>query len=226
MSASLRLSAGHTDAALVHAGFAAPQRSIGGRRGAIDLIVHVAAVVGGEDNQGVLGDSKALDGVENLADVVVEAMNHGGVGGAALRTPQIDARAIVLDKLGLGVKGRVYRELPVIEEKGLVSLRFHEGHRLVPHAVFDVLPWRLGGKVIEFPRGHEAAGRAGARPMRDIDVEAMLQRAVGIRAQVPLAEVGRGVAGLLECFGEGKVGRIEASGALALARWAEVGLEV
>ena len=86
------------DAALEHGRLAAAQRGVAGGRGAVDLVVHVAAVVGEEDDDGVVGDAQPVERVEQRADGIVHALDHRGVGRAALRVVGIDALAVLFDE--------------------------------------------------------------------------------------------------------------------------------
>ena len=55
-----------------------------------------------------------------------------------------------------------------------------------------------GSKSGNFHGATKTAGRSGAGPVRDVDVEAVLERRVGLGAEVPFAEMAGGVAGVLE----------------------------
>ena len=76
----------------------------------------------------------------------------------------------------------------------------HEGDGFLGHAVFDVLVGRvgIGIEVRELPRRDVAAGRPGPGPVRHIHVEAVLQRRIGLGAEMPFAEMAGGVAGVLQ----------------------------
>jgi len=64
-------------------------------------------------------------------------------------------------------------------------------------------------EVGEFPGCHKAAGGPGAGPVGNVEVEAVRKRRVGLGAEVPLAEVGRGVALGPEPLGQGFVPGVE-----------------
>jgi hypothetical protein len=53
--------AGHARAAFKHRRLAAAQRAVAGGRGAIDFVVHVAAVVGGEDDDRVVRELEPVE---------------------------------------------------------------------------------------------------------------------------------------------------------------------
>jgi len=187
-----------------------PRRgAVAGRGGAVHLVVHVAAVVGGEEEDRLVGEFEAVEGVEEGADGVVHALDHGGVGGAALGVPEIDAGAVFFDESLLRVEGGVDAELPVVEEEGSVPVRFHPRDGLGGHAVLEMLAGGAFLEVLELPRRDEAARRAGAGVVRDVHVEAVLQRRIRLRPEVPFAEVSGGVTGGLQRLRERGVARLQ-----------------
>ena len=167
---------GHACAAFKHRRLAAAQRAVAGGRGAIDFVVHVAAVVGGEDDDRVVGQLEPVETIEQRADGVVHALDHRGVGRAALRVLRVDAAAMRLDVRLLRVKGRMHAEHPVVQVKRLLFLLLDPRHRLRRHAVLDVLAGRLLFEVRKLPRRDKAARRARPRMMRQIEIKPLLQR--------------------------------------------------
>ena len=169
---------GSAHAAFEQRGFASAQRGVAGGRRAVDLVVHVSAVVGGENNDGFLSEVQAVEGVEKRANGVVHTLDHRGVGGAALRVGGVDAGAVFFDQGFFGVERRMDAEHPVVQEKRAILIVLDEGGGFLGHAVFDVLVGLtgIGVEVFEFPRGDKAAGGTGAGPVREVDVEAVLKR--------------------------------------------------
>ena len=196
---------------LEHGGLAAAQRGVAGGGGAVHLVIHVSAVVGGEDDDGLLRNLQAVERVEERADGVVHALDHRGVGGAALRVGGIYAGAVFFDESLLGVERRVDAEHPVVHEKRAGFVLFDERDRFLGHAVLNVLVGHagVGIEVFELPRSDEAAGGSGTGPVREVDVEAVLQRRIRRGTQMPFAEVGGGVACGFEGFRDGVIGGCE-----------------
>ena len=95
-------------------------------------------------------------------------------------------------------------ESPVIQEEGPVAVGPDELEGFLRHAVFDVFT-SLPGEIQfrrELPRRDVTARRSRPRPVRQIHVEALLERAVRLRAEMPLAEMAGGVARGFERLGE------------------------
>ncbi len=203
---------GSAHSAFEYSGFAAAQWGVAGGCGTVDLVVHVSTVVGSEDDDGFLGEIETVEGVEERTDGVVHALDHGGVGGAALRVGGIDSGAVFFDEGLLCVERRVDAEHPVVHEERTCLVFFDEGNGFFGHAVLDVLVGHtgVGIEVFELPRGDEAASGTGAGPVREIDIEAVLQRRIRRGAEMPFAEVGGGVASGLEGFRNGVIGSRQA----------------
>lgn len=201
---------GDADSAFKHGGFTAAEREVACGGGAIDLIIHIASVVGEEDDDGILSELEAVEGIDESSDGVVHCFDHGGVGGAVLRVFWINERAIFFNDLFLGIEGCVDGKHPVVEEEGFVLILLYEGDGFFGHAVFNVLLWVIGIKVGVSPRSDEVSSGSGAVPVWDVDLEAVLKGGMGSGSEVPLPEVSGGVAGVAERFAEGVVFCVEA----------------
>ena len=188
--------AGHTSTALEHRGLPAPQRRVAGGRGAIDSVIHVAAVVGGENDDGVVGKLEPVEGVEQRANGVIHAFDHGGIGGTALRIRRIHAGAILLNERLFGIEWSVYAEHPVVQIKRLILVSFHECHGFLCHAVLEVLVGLtgVGVKVLKLPWCDKTSCGSWARPVWHINIETLLQRRIRFLPEMPLAEMSRGIA--------------------------------
>lgn len=77
-----------------------------------------SAVVGSEDDEGLVGDPGFLQGAKDATDGGVEAFEHGGVGRVGLKTADFGGLGLVfLDEVGLGLEWGVDGVRPVIERK-------------------------------------------------------------------------------------------------------------
>lgn len=199
--------AGHADAALEDRRLAAAQRAVARRHFAVHLAIHIPAVVRGEDDDGAVSELQSVERVEQRADGVVHALDHRGVGRAALGVGGVGKRAIFLDERLLRIERRVDAEHPVVEVKGVALVFLHERDGLLRHAILDVLVGHAGVvvEVLELPRRDVTARRPRPRPMRHIDIEALLQRGIRLGAEMPFAEVPGRVAGGLQRFRERRV---------------------
>ncbi len=166
----------HAHASFIHCRFAAAQRRVAGGRGAVHRVVHVPAVVRKEHDGGAIGDAKPVHRVEQFADRIVHGLDHGRVGRAALRIVGIDAGTVFLDQGLLGIEWRMDRELPVVEKERAVLVLLHERHRLIAHAVLNVLGRRTFPEILELPWCYETTGRAGTGMMWNVHVKSLLQR--------------------------------------------------
>ena len=199
----------HAGAPFEHAGLAAAQGSVAGGCRSIHFVIHVATIVGGENDDGLVGQTEAVQRVEQGADGIVERLDHGGVGGAALGIGRIDERAVFCDEFLLRIKWGVDAELPVVEEKRSILILFHPRHGLGGHAVLDVLARGVGLEIGVSPRSDEGSRRAGARPMGEIHVEAVFQRGIRGWSEMPFAEVAGGISGGLEDLRQGWVSGLQ-----------------
>lgn len=167
---------GNAHAAFEHSGLAAAKRRITGRGGAIDFVVHVAAVVGKENDDGIVGEFEPVKGAYQGANGIIHRFDHGGVGGTALRIFGINEASVFFDEVFLGIEGSVDGEHPIVEEEGFVFVPLHEGHGFLGHAVFDVLVGRIGIEVGIFPGSDETPGGSGSVPVWDVEVESVFKR--------------------------------------------------
>jgi hypothetical protein len=115
----------------------------------------------------------------------------------------------------------VHAVLPEVQEKRLVLVVLNEFDRLVGQPVGDVLAGRPVGDGADVPPGagdalggdpvgREIARGARARLGVERDLEALLLRPVGLRqSEVPLADVGRAVAGGAQRLGQRGLRRLQ-----------------
>ena len=183
-------------AAFVEGALAATERRIvgesffiGRRFGA--LVAAEAAVVGGENDDGVVGEFEFFEAGHDAADAFVDALNHGGVGGIPMRAlgPLLFPRG---DVVGLRLNRRVHGEMRHVEEKRPVAVATDEVHGAVGDEVGEILTGRIvggrdGGEIEMFVVGDERF------------VEAATARMVvaGV-AEMPFAEHARGITGGLK----------------------------
>ena len=94
----------------------------------------------------------------------------------------------------------MHAEHPVVQIKGMIPVLLHESHGFFGHAVFDVLIRHVGVsiKICKLPRRDVTARRTRAGMMRHIDIKTLLQRRKGLRAEVPLAKMPRGIASIVQ----------------------------
>ena len=184
-------------AALVDAALAVPQRVIVGGRAALDHVVHVPPVVGGEDDDRLVGDLQLVEPVEHAADALVEALQHGRHDRTALLPARVCPAAAVFHELLLRLKRRVHGVVPQAEEERTMAVIIDVLEGLVGETVGEVLALGPVNEGLDAVR-REVARRAGVVTAGDVDVEALLLRPPRLVAEVPLADEARGIAGLLE----------------------------
>ncbi len=95
-------------------------------------------------------------------------------------------------------------EHPVVQKEGFVLVLLQKGDGFLGHPIFDVLVGNVGVviKVFELPRCHVAARRPGTGMVRNIDIETMLKRRVGLRTEMPFPKVTGRIAVVLEHLGQ------------------------
>ena len=203
------------DAPLVRPTFASTQGQV--RRGRA-FGSGEPAVVGSENDDGLLIEAEFTQLVEHAADVFVEAFDHRGICGMVLDLPHLPV--VIRDELGtatrqlrclglvfgghpgLGLHGVVHRIMRQIEEKGLVFGVLDKLQRLVGQPVVQVFAGRPVGQV------GEAVGAKIRRWMAfpaasNMNIEALVFRPVfGSLPQMPLANGGGFVSGGLKCLGD------------------------
>ena len=89
---------------------------------------------------------------------------------------------ILLDQRFLGIERGVHRELPVVEKERLVFIFCHPGHGLIAHPILDMLGRRALLEIRKFPGGDKTTCGARAGSVWQVNVKALLQRRVGLRA--------------------------------------------
>ena len=105
---------GDPDTAFVVAPFVSSERSVVGGLG-------VAAIVGGENDEGFFVDSFLFQGGDNPADTVVDALNHACVDVAVFGKVG-SLLSILFDLIFLGLKGGVDAVVAHIEHEGFLFL--------------------------------------------------------------------------------------------------------
>ena len=109
-------------------------------------------------------------------------------------------------------------EHPVVQVERPVPVLLHPGDGFGGHAVLDVLAGDAFLEVGELPRRDVAARRSRSGMMRHIDIKALLQRRIRLRAQMPLAEVPGGITRLLQRLRQRAILRLQPRGRRGLDR--------
>ena len=213
---------GHPDAAFGQVHLAAHQRPV--------VTEALAAVVTGEDHQGVALDAGLAQRGHHPADALVHLPDHALV---AVDAAAVQVEQLVLDLLG---QGRVIARLPgpvrcgvvQAQQEGLIALRC--GRRRLAQPVHGAVGDQVGQVavlvvlVLAHPQVVRAAAVAVAEvvhPARHRAEEAAVARAqraeVRRVAQMPLADQGGAVAGALQQRRQGRVPGRQAEDAAAAA---------
>jgi len=140
-----------------------------------------AAVVGGEDDHGVLRQTLVVESLEHAADGGIERFDQRGIG-------RVEGLRVGGDALGRGGE----RDVRVVE--GQV-----EQERLFL-AALDELHGDLG--LPEFALAALGRFRTGVGPAREVLVETVISRLMALASEVPLTHRRRGVAPGLEQLGD------------------------
>jgi hypothetical protein len=173
-----------------------------------DVAVHVAAVVGSEQHDGVVGQSQAIESLQDPAQALIHAAEHGGHDGVGLLTAWVSLVGEGLSVRFLEVPRSVHAVLPDGGEEGSVAAPLDETNRLIGQAIDDVFAVGAGGDG----SGLEAvgrkiavgAGRAGIGLAVPGDLVSLPFGPVRLgESQVPLAEMPGGIPGVAQGFGEG-----------------------
>ena len=197
-----------------------------------------AAVVGGEDHQGVVVQALVLQRLQHPTDVAVQVADHGAVDAQAMI---LDLRQGVVVGLGRlqrrvdGVVGQVHEERPVPvgvdrldrfvrQVVGHVGRRVEHLRTVVLHGERQSAPQELVDRIPILPRflDRRVADRReqrGAGHEAQALVEALV---LGPRAldpaQVPLAQVNGVIAAGLQGLGDGDLGGGHGLGVVVLRR--------
>lgn len=183
---------GDADAAFVHGAFAIAEWVVAGERGVGCFGDGVAsAVVGEEEDVGVVGEVELLDLVEDLADGPIDIIGHGGEFGHTVSLAGFpglgffECLLVVEDVEVDGVVGD-------LEEEGCLAggLFPHEADGLVGDVVHELGVVFGGGAPGAFAAAGTIAGVAVG------GVVALVLRSDLVEAVVPLSEVGGLVAGV------------------------------
>ena len=191
---------GDAGAAFVEAAFAAAEGGVVGDVTAFfhEAFAHVtadAAVVAGEDEDGVFAELEFVEFGHDAADTFVDAGDHGGVNGVVVTA---DSRFCFefFDEFLFGLVGGVDAEVGQVEEEGGVFFALDEvegfvGEEVGEVGVFGDVGLGVGLEVDVFAIGDEGL------------VEAAVAGVVATAfAEVPFAEHGGGVTGGFEGLGE------------------------
>ena len=197
----------HADAALIIRALVGPQRGVA--RGVVE-----AAVVRGEDDDGVLLEAEFVQRGQHAAHAFIHALDHRGIRGFALPLGLRDL-FILGDHLRLGLQRRVDAVMREVKEERAVALVADELHRFVGQAVRQVLarlavgqhvPCRAlvgGGDGPVAVVGKEVVARRAVAVAGDVHVKAMmLRQRERFAAEVPLADAGRAIAGFAQGLGQ------------------------
>ena len=112
---------------------------------------------------------------------------------------------VFLDQDRLGVKRSMGRVRPIVDKEWPVLVFLHERHGLLGQSIFDVFTRKIGFEVQllrKLPRCRIRTRGSGAGPVGNVDIEALLTRAVGLMAEMPLPKVSSGVTRTLKYFGQ------------------------
>ena len=175
----------HAAAPLMHAGFAAAHP------GVVGLHARRAAVVGEEQDDGVLREPLGVQVGEQTAHVVIDVLAHAVEGGqGVVEAPGLELVEILVRHL----EGRVRCVIGEIAEERRLPVRGDEFQRLVGEHVGDVAAGRLVSRSAQ-QRGVEVLV-----PMAVVEAEEFvkalpLRREGELLAIVPLADAGGAIAG-------------------------------
>ena len=186
---------GDTDAALQDASFLA---TVGG----VHRMVGRAgtAVVAEEDDYGVVEEILAFEVIEEFADVDIKAVNHGGVGFAALLRDEVVEFEVFFRGLHGGVGGVVAEE----EEEWLIGVAVDKAVSGVAEVVGEIGDG-FGVFDVGFEGAFEVVVTAGDEAVEL--VESVVEGVeLGFVALMPFADESGSVAEGLEAFGEGGFG--------------------
>jgi len=176
--------------------------------------VDVAAVVGEEDDDRVVGDAQLVELVEEAPEALVNAPEHRGHDGVALVAAGVLLRGEAFRDLLLVAPGAVDGVVPEVEEEWPPAVGLDELEGLVGDAIGDVLAVGAGRDVASLEAiGRVVARRPGVGRTVERHVEALDVRPVlGPQAEMPLADVAGAVARVAERLGDGVLrGRQEAA---------------
>ena len=176
-----------------------------------------SAVVGGEDHNRVIRDAGFVEAGEQPADVLVDALDHRGIGGVGLKNPPPhpfvpllpDREILAVDKridpvqshrpglpaellyfLRPGLDRRMHAVVPEIEEERPVGIAgVDPADRLIGQPVRQILPRRTVFEGRNLPRTEITHRRMPVVTAADIHVKTVTFRPVRFVAEVPLAEM-------------------------------------
>ena len=171
----------HTDTTLVKRSLESSQRLDAGEEVIIDLAFQMCgAVVGGEDDDRVVGQVEFLEQVEDAADVGVEPGDHRRISGpgsevrGVTATFQLGERRVLplQGQVGFqGLVGHVQRQVRnhrgVIEEEGAILVLFDESQGLCSNPVRGVV-LSLEAAVVARVGGIGILGKPGVATNRRI----------------------------------------------------------
>lgn len=206
---------GDADAAFIEGAFAGAERRVAGDANAT-MFVDVSAVVGGEDDEGVVGEVALFEFGEDSADALVEAVVHGGVVGVAVVHAGFDFLLVMGDEVGFAFDGGVDGVIAHVEEERPVGSAVDEVEGLVGEPIGEIVAffgeWQVRD-VSHFVSAAEGSGEGvveggGASPERpaDVEIEAVVLWVIGSIAQMPLANVCGEVSGVVKDLGNGDFG--------------------
>ena len=187
------------------------------------------AVVRGEDDHGVFGQPRLFQCRQKPPDVPIEVLNHRRIGGVRLNRAAYDVLVfLVLAGKGLPRHERIDRVqahstslglilgpvrrldlnrnvhgiVPEVKEERPAVILADQADGLVGQPIGQVLSRRPIRQRFDPPRAEVAILRLPPVAAADVHVEAMLLGKVRLLAQVPLADVPRAVARVLQSPGQ------------------------
>src|SRR5690606_6347584 len=87
-------------------------------------IVHVSAIVRIEDDQGIVGQIKHVQFIQNPSDAFIQTFDHRGHDGIVLLSAWIYFITILCYIGQFSLKGRVYGEMPEAQEERRIAVYF------------------------------------------------------------------------------------------------------
>ncbi len=155
------------------------------------------AVVGEENDEGIVGEFESTQGCEHRPDAVVRTLDHGGIGGILVSLGRFFGLVLLLE-FWLCLNRGMHRIMSQIEEEGLVLVGFDELACLDTEPVGQVFALFLVFQIRILVRTMVTAS-AGTAPRlaRDVYVETLRGRVI---SQVPFAHGCGNVSPVLQGF--------------------------
>ena len=181
-------------------------------------------VVGGENDEGVVGDLEIIERLEDLSDGGVHGFDHAGVGRVIVGFVAGLFGVLGFEFLGR-LNGGVHRVEGEVDEEGGLGVLLNPARDIAAEALGEMLSFRSVFEVGIFV-GREVGLGMSPGGAAKVGVEAVLGRVFG---EMPFARDAGAVAAGLESFAEGGEFRIKDCGVLnrdelAVLRFAAIGV--